>query len=79
MEKHELLQESEIVQLHPINVGNKAFAGCLMVITQVKPWGAQGYVQGIGENRDDPGGQYYYRAKWDEMELTGGMAVFMSR
>ena len=48
------------------------FAGCIMVITELKAWGVQGYVQALGEN-GKPGGQAYYRAKWDEIELVGNV------
>lgn len=57
------LREGDIVLLDPETVGNRAFAGALMVVTEPKPWGAQGYV---------PGGQAYYRATWEEMIPTGG-------
>lgn len=59
-----------VVQLNPDTVGNKMFAGCFMTVSEPKPWGAQGYVQCTGEN-GKPGGQAYYRAKWDEMEPIG--------
>lgn len=63
------LQAGDLVQLAP-TVGNPMFAACFMVVTELKAWGAQGYVQALGEN-GQPGGQAYYRAKWDEMELCG--------
>lgn len=65
------LEVGTVVQLNPETVRNKAFAGCFMVVSDPKPFGAQGYIQGIGENRDTPAGQAYYRAHWDEMELVG--------
>jgi len=65
----------DIVQLNPEKVGNKMFAGCMLIVTEVKTWGVQGYVQGLGENRK-PGGQAYYRADWDEFEWTGGKTVW---
>ena len=68
------LKHGEIVQLVPGATRNEAFSGCLMVVTELKAFGAQGYVQALGEARDAPGGQAYYRAKWEEMEPTGGMA-----
>jgi hypothetical protein len=74
MEKSEL-QIGQIVQLGP-NAGNPAFTYCLMVVTEIRVWGAQGFVQALG-TRDEIGGQAYYRAKWDEMEPTGGFAVWM--
>jgi len=69
MEKQEL-EEGMLVQLNPDTVGNKMFSGAIMTVTEPKPWGAQGYVQALGEN-GKPGGQAYYRAKWREMELVG--------
>ena len=64
------LKQGWLVQLNPQTVINKAFGGCFMVVTDSKTWGAQGYVQGLGD-RDAPGGLAYYRATWDEMELCG--------
>lgn len=63
------LQPGDVVQLCP-EVGNPAFAYSLMVVTEPKSWGAQGYVQVLG-TRDGPGGQAYYRVKWAEMEYVG--------
>lgn len=76
MEKQEL-QVGHVVQLDPETVGNPAFAGCFMTITEPKPWGAQGYVQALG-TREAPGGQAYYRAKWEEMTDPIGMAPFVA-
>jgi hypothetical protein len=42
-----------------------------MVVTDLYEWGAQGYVQALGETRDHPGGQAYLRVKWPEMEVVG--------
>ena len=47
----------------------------MMTVTEPKGWGAQGYVQGLGENGKSAG-QAYYRASWDEIERTGGMSPF---
>ena len=69
MEKIEL-KEGDVVQLSPFDVGNPMFAGCMMVVTEPKEWGAQGYVQGLGAD-GKPAGQAYYRAKWAEMEFVG--------
>lgn len=65
------LKEGDVVQLNPDTVRNKAFAACMMVVTEPKVWGAQGYVQGLGTSSTAFGGQYYYRAKWEEMEYVG--------
>jgi len=69
MIKTDKLKEGMVVQLSP-EVGNPMFAGCYMTITEPKGFGAQGYVQSLGENKK-PGGQAYYRANWDEMEIVG--------
>lgn len=78
-EDSRLLFEGTIIQLNPGTTRNRAFAGCLMIITEVRQWGAQGYVQALGDNRDESGGQAYYRAKWEEMEMTGGSAVWIAK
>lgn len=70
------LEPGEIVQLDPEKTLNRAFAGCLMVVTEPKHFGAQGYVQLTGEG-DRVGGQAFYRAAWDEMEHTGGFAPWL--
>ena len=75
MEQQEL-KVGALVQLNPETVGNKMFAACIMVVTEPKGVGAQGYVQGLGTN-GNAGGQAYYRAKWEEMELVG-MAEWVS-
>lgn len=64
------LKPDDIVQLNPETTRNKMFRGCFMTVTEPKEWGAQGYVQGLGDN-GEMGGQAYYRAKWEEMELVG--------
>jgi len=64
------LQINTLVQLNPETVSNRMFAGCIMVVTEPKEFGAQGYVQGLGAN-GEPGGQAYYRATWEEMEIVG--------
>ena len=69
------LKAGDVVQISP-NSLNPAFAGCLMTVTEVKDWGVQGYVQALG-TREGPGGQAYYRAKWDEVFDTGGTAEWV--
>ena len=69
MEQQEL-NEGQLVQLNPETVRNPMFSACIMVVTEPKSFGAQGYVQSLGAD-GEPGGQAYYRAKWEEMELVG--------
>ena len=52
----------DVVQLSP---SLDLFAACFMVVTEPKSWGAQGYVRVPG------GGNAYYRAKAEDMELVG--------
>jgi hypothetical protein len=75
METREL-EIGDIVQLSPEDCANPMFGGCLMVVTEPKAWGAQGYVQSLGED-GKPGGQAYYRAKWAEMQYTYGRAEWL--
>lgn len=70
------LQVNDVVQLDPANVRNPMFAACFFTISELKEWGAQGYVQALGEN-GNPGGQAYYRAKWDEMSEPIGQAIWV--
>ena len=72
------LLAGDIVQLHPEKCRNPMFAACLMVVTEPRSWGAQGYVQGLGDNGKREVGQAYYRATWEEMEATGGKAPWVA-
>lgn len=63
------LKEGDVVQLGP-TTSNPMFAYCFMTVTEPKSWGAQGFVQALGEN-GQPGGQAYYRAKMEDMEYIG--------
>lgn len=65
-----------IVQLDPATTTNPMFGGCLMVVTEIKSWGVQGYVQGLGAD-GKCGGQAFYRAKFGTFEPTGGRAVWV--
>jgi hypothetical protein len=69
MEASELIPGT-LVQLSPETCGNPMLAGCFMVVTEPKSFGAQGYVQATGEN-GKMGGLAYYRAKFEEMEVVG--------
>lgn len=46
----------DVVQIDPVVDG---FGGCLMVVTEPKSWGAQGYVSVPGNDR----GRAYFRLK----------------
>jgi hypothetical protein len=57
------LQKGDIVQINPAH--DEIFGGCLMVVTEPKSWGAQGYF-------DMPGkGKAYYRCETANMVKVG--------
>lgn len=67
------IEPGDIVQLDPEKTQNKAFAACLLIVTEVKKWGVQGYVQALG-TREEIGGSAYYRAEHGTFAATGGKA-----
>jgi hypothetical protein len=64
------IERGTLVQLSPDTCRNPMLAACFMVVTEPKSFGAQGYVQCTGKD-GKAGGQAYYRAQWDEMEVVG--------
>jgi hypothetical protein len=71
MNGEDMPEEGDIVQLDPVKTENRAFAGCLMIVTAVYPWGVQGYVQALGDSPAKEGGQAYYRAEFETFERCG--------
>ena len=63
------IEENQIVQAAP---HIETFGGCMVVVTEVKSWGIQGYVQSAGVP-----GQQYVRLKTGDFEATGGRAVWV--
>jgi hypothetical protein len=63
------IKRDDIVQVNP---SKEMFGGCMVVVTEVKSWGIQGYVQSAGVE-----GQQYIRLKFGEFESTGGKAVWI--
>jgi hypothetical protein len=59
----------DIVQVNP---EKEMFGACMVVVTEIKSWGIQGYVQNAGVN-----GQAYIRLKIQDFEHTGGTAVWI--
>lgn len=62
--------EGDVVQLDPEQTKNPMFAGCMLVVTEVRAWGVQGYVQGLGTD-GKRAGQAYYRAETGTFEYVG--------
>ena len=65
------IDENQIVQAAP---HIETFGGCMVVVTEVKEWGIQGYVQSAGVP-----GQQYIRLKTGDFEATGGRAVWVAQ
>ena len=65
------IKEGEIVQVTPTV---ETFGACMVVVTEVKSWGIQGYVQSAGVP-----GQQYIRLKTSDFERTGGMAAWVAQ
>lgn len=70
MTKDDFIREGDIVQVNP---DVETFGGCMVVVTEIKSWGVQGYVQSAGVP-----GQQYIRCKFADIESTGGMAVWIA-
>jgi len=64
-----IIEIGDIVQVNPLL--NETFGGCMVVVTEVKSWGIQGYVQSAGVE-----GQQYIRLNFDDFEITGGKAIW---
>ena len=63
------MNPGDIVQVNP---EKEMFGGCMVVITEVKTWGIQGYVQSAGVP-----GQQYIRVKNEDFKATGGKAIWI--
>jgi hypothetical protein len=63
MDKREL-KIGDVVQINPFD--DSHFGGNFMVVTEPKPWGAQGYCTIPGKT-----GVAYYRCPFEKMEYIG--------
>lgn len=66
-----MIKVGSIVQVKP---EKETFGACMVVVTELRSWGIQGYVQSAGVP-----GQQYIRLKTEDFEDTGGMAVWMAQ
>ena len=64
-----MIEIGDIVQVDPTK---DVFGGTMVVVTEIKTWGIQGYVQSAGVD-----GQQYIRLPFADFEKTGGKAVWM--
>jgi hypothetical protein len=58
------LHIGDVVQIDPAH--DERFGGCLMMVTEPKSWGAQGFISTPAHS-----GRYYYRCKFEHMEYVG--------
>ena len=63
-----MIEIGDIVQVDP---SKEVFGACMVVVTEVKSWGIQGYVQSAGVE-----GQQYIRLNFEDFESTGGKAIW---
>ena len=63
-----MIEIGDIVQVDP---SKEVFGGCMVVVTEVKSWGIQGYVQSAGVE-----GQQYIRLTFEDFESTGGKTIW---
>jgi hypothetical protein len=66
------LQVGDVVQISP-DLPDCFFGGCFLLVTEPKPWGAQGFVA-MPQNRGELPGRAYFRCKWADMEYVGPAA-----
>jgi len=59
-----MVEKDMVVQINPDH--DERFGGCFMVVTEPKPWGAQGYVQIPGSK-----GLAYYRCPSEAFVIIG--------
>lgn len=66
----------DVVQLNE-KTGNPMLMYCFMTVSESKSFGAMGYVQCTGRD-GKPGGQAWYRAKYEEMDYIGKAVLVQS-
>jgi hypothetical protein len=64
-----MIEIGDIVQVDPM--ASDTFGACLVVVTEIKSWGIQGYVQSAGVD-----GQHYIRLNFDQFNVTGGKSIW---
>ena len=67
--QNKTLEHGDVIQIDPEH--DSRFGGCLMMVTEPKPWGAQGFV--AIPDADGPQNAYY-RCNFADMEYVGRAA-----
>jgi hypothetical protein len=65
------IQVGSVVQIDPDH--DPAFGACLLIVTEVKAWGVQGYVR-IPSKSATGSGDAYYRVAFDKVAYVGEAA-----
>ena len=63
------LKPGHVVQIDP-TTPDCFFPGCFMFVTEIKAWGAQGFVL-MPQTREEAPSRAYFRALWEQMEFVG--------
>lgn len=61
------IEVGDVVQIDPQS--DDMFGACFMIVSEVKTWGAQGYIQVPGKGEE--GGRAYYRCNFENMMFVG--------
>ncbi len=65
--KDERIKVGSVVQIDPAH--NEVFGACFLIVSEMKSFGVQGYVQVPGHG--EKGGQAYYRVSFDKIVYIG--------
>lgn len=71
MNRDETIAPYDVLQIRPDNTVNRAFDGCLLIVTDNKGWGVMGYVPIPGPDRDIRGGRAWVGVPWEDLERVG--------
>ena len=63
------IRVGSVVQLNE-RASATCYVGCFLLVTEIKPWGVQGFVAHVGD-LSEPAGMIFLRPKWDAIEWVG--------
>ena len=63
------MEVGDIVQVNP-EYENKAFAGCFLMVEEIKNWGIMGFVN-VPQKREELPARAYIRIPFDQVEYIG--------
>ena len=62
------IKVGSVVQIAPDESNPGLFGGCMLIVSELKSWGVQGYVRIPGK------GDSYCRPRWEQMAYVGESA-----